>query len=88
MRAKFFIVLCCVLLLFSNSIVFAGDQETEVLNSEESSQIAITDTQNTNLQKWLEGITPAAGIDFVEKPRKVNYWEQKVIRRNRRGVTK
>jgi hypothetical protein len=88
MRTRFFIVHCCVFFFAFNSVVFAEDKGADVTGSVDAPQIARNDAQGSNLQKWLGEIKPAAGSYVLEKPKRVNYWEQKVVRRHSRGVSK
>ena len=88
MRNRLFIICCCISILGLNSIVFADDSGSKA-SARDSLRVALVDDgQNANLRKWLEEIKPEAGGEAVESPRKLKYWQQKVVRRNRRTTSK
>lgn len=84
MQTKIFLVVGCVFFLAMSSIAIAGDSEPVSAPSEVTvATVHVDDAGKINkdpkLQKWLQGIKPAAGT---------NYWQQKVVRRSTRKIVK
>ena len=77
--------------LWSSFGVSAEEIVTPVEPAKETSDssVVMNFDQQAALRRMLIEIKPAAGEDAkeIESPRRIPYWEQKVVRRKRRTLT-
>ena len=86
MKNRIMFVVGCLFFLAASTNVIAVETAIETAPRSEVTQTVVVDTENAaeerkdpKLQKWLQGIKPAAGK---------NYWEKKVVRRSGRRMDK